>query len=65
MTGPDSHTEDPIPSAALCGILRALEASGSLNYVLHVVDWQRAGIKKSELQKWWLDHKACDVDRDS
>lgn len=56
---PDRYDpDDLIASAALCGILRVLEARGKLDDVLLAVDWRRAGIKKSELQNWWSNHKA-------
>lgn len=58
---PDSHNEDPIPSAALCGILRVLEAQGTLDYIFHAVDYRRAGIKESELRNWWAAHKASEA----
>lgn len=48
--------EDPVASAALCGLMRALIKAGTLESVLAEVDWKQVGFPCSTLDAWWADH---------
>lgn len=54
---------DPVPSAALCALMRALIGSGSLEQALSYINWKEAGISEDQLHRWWTEHKRHDGKR--
>lgn len=42
--------------AALCATMKVLEAEG----LIHLPDWQEAGVSRREIEAWWLTHKKQD-----
>jgi len=53
--------------AMLCGLLTSIESSESSTYNLNLLlmsfDEKESGVDKSELLKWWQNHKAEDAAR--
>lgn len=57
--------EQQMLSAALCGLLTALEAEidvGGSN-PFDLIDYREAGIKRRQLEEWWNNHKEVDKAR--
>jgi hypothetical protein len=49
--------------ASLCAVLSQLECDANLPDFFKRIDWKEAGIKRTELEKWWREHKAADLER--
>jgi folylpolyglutamate synthase/dihydropteroate synthase len=49
--------------AALCGITKVLDQQNFLNKILDAVDWQEAGISRTDFQVWFEQHKEQDAAR--
>lgn len=51
-------------TAYLCGIIAVLEKEGILLDILDKVDYEKAGITKSDIVDWWKLHKQSDKIRE-
>jgi hypothetical protein len=66
--GPGTRTvyrdrDNPMLSAALCGILSHLESNKLYGKIIANLDYKEMGITREELQTWWAKHKREDKER--
>ena len=47
--------------AILCGVFRLLESTGQLEIVLNALPYEQIGLRKSQVEAWWLDHQKLDA----
>lgn len=59
----DDMPHDRRPEQMLCAVLSVLDGEGTLADVLVRIDWEEAGIRRSELESWWDAHKEADRKR--
>ncbi len=46
--------------AMLCAMFKTAEKLGWLPTLMENIDWKAAGIKRYQMEEWWVYHKAAD-----
>lgn len=53
--------EEKLIKATLCGILTVLEVPYDQGKIFELVDWKEAGVKRTDAEAWWENHKKEDA----
>lgn len=49
--------------AVLCAILRIAEEDGTMAELMDRIDWITAGVRRRDVEAWWVEHQARDARR--